>query len=240
MTSLPARHPRMALHLTDRALTPIISSSSSSPHSSSADDASALQALATTAFASHDTAQRLGLGPPTRLIVEYEPSSPSPSPSSPTATTTTAGPIVLHSFLDPTADTASPSSTPTPTPPPPPTATAGATEAQRGPGASVNGVSSPATTTAATSAAGESSQPQPSLSSAAPPGAPPSSSGAGTVGGSSSAAEAGVPALLAMVVAPGPEDLREARQAVARLERVGREFQQEIASEQRRAEGGGA
>lgn len=236
MTSLPARHPRMALHLTDRALTPIISSSS--PHSSSADDASALQALTTTAFASHDTAQRLGLGPPTRLIVEYE--SSSPSPSSPTAaatTTTVAGPIVLHSFLDPTADTASPSSTPTP---PPPTATTGATEAQQGPGASINGVASPATATAATSAAGESSQSQPSSSVAAPPGAPPSSSGGGTVGGSSSAAESGVPALLAMVVAPGPEDLREARRAVARLERVGRGFQQEIASEQRRAEGGGA
>lgn len=140
MASLPSQHPHLALHLTDRALTPIISSSSSTitlsskPYSSkqqqqqyqqhskrsshpkptfstsppsSGDDSEdddddddseeegqgeqsgksqALSHLTFAALASYDAAKRLERGAPLRTMVEY------PGPD---------GPVVLHSYMCP-------------------------------------------------------------------------------------------------------------------------------------------
>lgn len=135
MASLPSHHPHLALHLADRALTPIISSASSSstttssskpylskqqlqhskrsphpnptfstsPPSSSDDDddddseeeeeeeeqnetSQALSHLTSTALASYDAAKRLERGAPLRTIVEYS------GPDSP---------VVLHSYMCP-------------------------------------------------------------------------------------------------------------------------------------------
>lgn len=132
MASLPSQHPHLALHLADRALTPLISSSSSSssplaatttttvassskrrhpafstsPPSSDEDEddedddqdipfpeqedetLQALNQLTTAALASYDAAKRLDRGAPLRTMVEY------PGPD---------GPIVLHSYMCPTS-----------------------------------------------------------------------------------------------------------------------------------------
>lgn len=135
MASLPSQHPHLALHLTDRALTPIISSSSSSssaaaasktpsskptpskrskhhaprfstsPPSSDEDDrdsadeqpqeeedeepdeqSQALAHLTSTALASYDAAKRLERGAPLRTMVEFPGAE---------------GPVVLHSYMCP-------------------------------------------------------------------------------------------------------------------------------------------
>ncbi|CAN8106244.1 unnamed protein product [Discula destructiva] len=133
MASLPAHHPRLAIHLTDSALTPIISSSSTSPSShpspktitaaasssssrqqkptfstsplsSSSEDAyedddddddddddqdlpasAPLASLTHAALSSYATAKRLSRGAPLRTMIEYP----------------HAGPVVLHSYLCP-------------------------------------------------------------------------------------------------------------------------------------------
>ncbi|KAJ9156017.1 hypothetical protein NKR23_g1033 [Pleurostoma richardsiae] len=95
MTSLPAQHPTLAIHLTDRALTPIISSAASSsssdqPHTSSTTTdkprrLAALSSLSATALAAHDAAKRFNMGSPLRMMVEYAP----------------GGPLLLESFLCP-------------------------------------------------------------------------------------------------------------------------------------------
>ncbi|KAE9375709.1 hypothetical protein N431DRAFT_205879 [Stipitochalara longipes BDJ] len=75
-------------HLADRALTPIISSSrppSSNTHNlQSQIQAQALSSLTSTAVTAFDTASRLGLGLPQRIMIE----------------TQSSGPIILHSFLN--------------------------------------------------------------------------------------------------------------------------------------------
>ena len=71
----------LAIHLADRALTPIISSSrdpSSSRYNSQTQ-------VTTTAISAYDTASRLGLGLPQRIMIE----------------TQSSGPIILHSYLNP-------------------------------------------------------------------------------------------------------------------------------------------
>lgn len=114
MAHLPTQYPHLALHLTDRALTPIISSSpnqqpktfSTSPPPSSStsssddetgspeDDTATLQTLSlahltATALTAYDTAKRLDRGAPLRTMVEYPDN----------------GPVVLYSYLCPTLDT---------------------------------------------------------------------------------------------------------------------------------------
>ncbi|RGP79179.1 hypothetical protein FLONG3_2750 [Fusarium longipes] len=79
MASLPSQHPTLSLHLSDGTLTPLITSASSQSHLES------LTALTSSALSSQTAAQRLGLGRPQRLIVEYP----------------DRGPVVLHSYLDP-------------------------------------------------------------------------------------------------------------------------------------------
>ncbi|KAF5021199.1 hypothetical protein F66182_6788 [Fusarium sp. NRRL 66182] len=79
MASLPSQHPTLSLHLSDVTLTPLITSASSQSHLES------LTALTSSALSSQTAAQRLGLGRPQRLMVEYP----------------DRGPVVLHSYVDP-------------------------------------------------------------------------------------------------------------------------------------------
>ncbi|KUJ18143.1 uncharacterized protein LY89DRAFT_668326 [Mollisia scopiformis] len=79
---------QLALHLADRALTPIISSSrqpSSNSPAQTRSQAQALSSLTTTAVTAYESASRLGLGVPERIMIE----------------THSSGPIVLHSYLSP-------------------------------------------------------------------------------------------------------------------------------------------
>ncbi|KAM0424587.1 hypothetical protein ACHAPT_010113 [Fusarium lateritium] len=87
MANLPSQHPTLSLHLSDVTLTPLITSASSQSHLES------LTSLTSSALSSQTAAQRLGLGRPQRLMVEYP----------------ERGPVVLHSYLDP-RDTAEASS----------------------------------------------------------------------------------------------------------------------------------
>lgn len=80
--------PQLALHLADRALTPIVSSSRQPSSSSPAQtrvQAQALSAITTTALSAYESASRLGLGVPERIMIE----------------TQSSGAIVLHSYLNP-------------------------------------------------------------------------------------------------------------------------------------------
>ncbi|KAK7423132.1 hypothetical protein QQX98_001208 [Neonectria punicea] len=79
MASLPSQHPSLSLHLSDVTLTPLITSAASQSHLES------LTSLTSSALASQTAALRLGLGRPTRLMVEYP----------------DRGPVVLHSYIDP-------------------------------------------------------------------------------------------------------------------------------------------
>ncbi|KAF4978741.1 hypothetical protein FZEAL_4934 [Fusarium zealandicum] len=79
MASLPSQHPTLSLHLSDVSLTPLITSASSQSHLES------LTSLTSSALSSQTAAQRLGLGRPQRLMVEYP----------------DRGPVVLHAYLDP-------------------------------------------------------------------------------------------------------------------------------------------
>lgn len=80
---------QLVQHLADRALTPIVSSSrapSANNHNQQSQaQAQALASLTTTAITAYDTASRLGLGLPQRIMIE----------------TQSSGPIILHSYLNP-------------------------------------------------------------------------------------------------------------------------------------------
>ena len=91
MTNLPSQHPTLSLHLTDLTLTPLISSSSSQSHLES------LTSLATTALTGQAAIQRINLGAPQRVMVEYP----------------DRGALVLQSYLDPAASIASATTTTT-------------------------------------------------------------------------------------------------------------------------------
>ncbi|KAI1336801.1 hypothetical protein F5Y15DRAFT_393225 [Xylariaceae sp. FL0016] len=77
MANLPSHHSTLALHLTDRALHPLISSSRTQTHLQS------LTSLSHTALSAHESALRLGLGEPQRIMVEHDAN----------------GPVLLHSYL---------------------------------------------------------------------------------------------------------------------------------------------
>ena len=83
MASLPAQHASLSLHLTDRTLTPILSSA----RDNNPERQAGLDALASTALATYASALRLELGNPVRVMVEFE----------------NNGPVVLSSLLDPEA-----------------------------------------------------------------------------------------------------------------------------------------
>ncbi|KAF6839376.1 hypothetical protein CPLU01_01796 [Colletotrichum plurivorum] len=77
MASLPSQHPTLSLHLTDRALNPILTSARSQPQ------LEALTSLTTTSLTAHAAATRFCLGPAQRIIVEHE----------------AGGPVVIASFM---------------------------------------------------------------------------------------------------------------------------------------------
>ncbi|RYC54655.1 hypothetical protein CHU98_g11555, partial [Xylaria longipes] len=104
MANLPSQHPNLSLHLTDRALTPLITSARASQHLSH------LTSLVHTAQAAYESAQRLGLGPVQRIMVEHG-----------------DGPVLLQTFLSPIPPPSRSTTPPTngsgrhsPSPPPPP------------------------------------------------------------------------------------------------------------------------
>ncbi|KAI1120574.1 hypothetical protein F5Y10DRAFT_121331 [Nemania abortiva] len=90
MANLPSQHPHLAIHLTDRALTPLITSARGP------DQIDFLTSLSHTALSAHESAQRLGLGVPQRIMVEHG-----------------EGPVLLQTFLNPHA-TPAPTTTGTP------------------------------------------------------------------------------------------------------------------------------
>ncbi|KAI1149384.1 hypothetical protein F4825DRAFT_52947 [Nemania diffusa] len=79
MANLPFQHPDLAIHLTDSALTPLITSARTQAH------LDALTTLSHTALSAHESAARLGLGAPQRIMVERGDD----------------GPVLLQTFLSP-------------------------------------------------------------------------------------------------------------------------------------------
>ncbi|KAI1823425.1 hypothetical protein F4861DRAFT_325387 [Xylaria intraflava] len=78
MANLPAQHPNLSLHLTDKGLATLITSARTPHHHET------LTALSNTALNAHESAQRLALGAPQRIIVEHS-----------------KGPLLLQTFLGP-------------------------------------------------------------------------------------------------------------------------------------------
>ncbi|CAJ2502824.1 Uu.00g102180.m01.CDS01 [Anthostomella pinea] len=93
MANLPVQHPNLSLHLTDRALNPLITSSSSSSRNSPS-QLQALTSLSHTALNAHESALRLGLGSAQRIMVEHA----------------DGGPVLLQTFLNSKPSSASSSS----------------------------------------------------------------------------------------------------------------------------------
>jgi len=89
MVDLQIPENRIAFHLSDRALTPLISSSSAQPEPATtpSQPASQMQALTTVAITAYDSASRLGLGLPQRVMIESR----------------SRGPVILHSYLNPSS-----------------------------------------------------------------------------------------------------------------------------------------
>jgi hypothetical protein len=79
MASLPAQHPNLTLHLVDRTLTPLITSSQTPQQEQS------LLSISQAALGTHEAIQRLGMGLPQRIMVEHA----------------NHGPVLSHSFLNP-------------------------------------------------------------------------------------------------------------------------------------------
>ncbi|KAH8811709.1 hypothetical protein F5884DRAFT_783104 [Xylogone sp. PMI_703] len=214
MAALQSSNPHLAIHLSDRSLTPLVSSSSRSTATASGNNtqAQALSSLTTAAISAYDSASRLSLGLPQRVMIE----------------TSDAGPVILHSFLNPqTAQrqqqhVARRSNSHTygrriveevrENMRPLSSTTDGSSVAVDGFDSMVNGMT----------------------------GATGGSLGKHAVEGEDDDAEGlqsenemqQPPLLIATVVASGTDEVREARQAAARLERMGREFQREWAREQ--------
>ncbi|KAI1081140.1 hypothetical protein F5B20DRAFT_588671 [Whalleya microplaca] len=205
MANLPSQHPHLSLHLTDRALTPLITSASPSrpdqtPH------LDALTSLAHTALSAHESAQRLGLGLPQRIAVEHA----------------GGGPVLLQSFLNPISPSSSPSSSPgksnrdiTRTPTPSQQQSNGDEAEARARSATAKlqllhlGGPEPASTTRSLVAEDRDGDGD--------------GDGDREEGGGG---EANAPPMfVGIVVAPAADDALEARRAAARLERVGREVQ---------------
>ncbi|TLS25843.1 hypothetical protein PpBr36_07061 [Pyricularia pennisetigena] len=94
MATIPQLHPRLSLHLADRSLTPLISTSKTLAtgggsggrnHEEQQKKQDALASLASTALTIHDAALHFGLGRPQRVLADY------------------GGPVMIQTFLDPAA-----------------------------------------------------------------------------------------------------------------------------------------
>ncbi|RYP02919.1 hypothetical protein DL764_005496 [Monosporascus ibericus] len=239
MASLPAKHPNLSLHLTDRALTPLITSARAS-----AQQLDALTSLSHTALSAHETASRLGLGAPQRVMVEHGGGGG-------------GGPVVLQSFLSPSSSSASSASASTLNP-----GTAGddgADLAATRPGTRANGADGRDTAAEGTADGEEQGEPEPeperttqdSMSSTTTARLQrlqlqtqeELTTGA-RVGDDDYSGEAeeeeGVntpPMLVGVVVAPSADEALDARRAAARLERVGRVVQARWAEANRQDDG---
>ncbi|RYO94038.1 hypothetical protein DL762_000786 [Monosporascus cannonballus] len=240
MASLPAKHPNLSLHLTDRALTPLITSAHAS-----AQQLDALTSLSHTALSGHETASRLDLGVPQRVMVEHGGGG---------------GPVLLQSFLSPSS---SPSSASTPTPGT--AGDAGTDQAATRPGTRANGADGGDTVTEDT-AGGEGQgqgqgqgererertthdtmsstttarlqrlqlQTQEELTAGARVGDDDYSGDAEEEEGVNTP-----PMLVGVVVAPSADEALDARRAAAKLERVGRVVQARWADPSRQGDGNG-
>ncbi|KAI1402927.1 hypothetical protein F4819DRAFT_485069 [Hypoxylon fuscum] len=209
MANLPSQHPHLSLHLSDRSLTPLITSSRTQPQ------LGALTSLTHAALSAHESALRLGLGVPQRVMVEHG----------------AGGPVLLHSYLR--ADTTTTTAATNPHPPP-------SSSSANTPAAATNGQQTPTPTASASDGGAEEPdsverrlqalQLQGSSSVLDSAGAltPTHDAGAGSNEEDANAP----PMLVGVVVAPNADEAREARRAAARLERVGREVQMRWAEAQ--------
>ncbi|KAF6818030.1 hypothetical protein CSOJ01_02167 [Colletotrichum sojae] len=202
MASLPSQHPTLSLHLTDRALNPILTSARSQPQ------LEALTSLTTTSLTAHAAATRFSLGPAQRIIVEHEARQGS------SAAGAAGGPVVIASFMS-GAD-ALPNGGET--------SSASAAAAAAAAAASSSSLNTPAASRPVSSGANATTPTAESSAAAA-------RSDAGRAGGDD-AGESVAPMLVGVVVAATGEEAMEARRAAGRLERVGREFQREWAAEE--------
>ncbi|KAG9234875.1 hypothetical protein BJ875DRAFT_375473 [Amylocarpus encephaloides] len=75
----------LAYHLTDISLAPVLSSSNRPASRASQSESRALTGLTTSALTAYDSASRLGLGAPLRIMIEMK----------------SDGPLVFHSYLSP-------------------------------------------------------------------------------------------------------------------------------------------
>ncbi|RYP35091.1 hypothetical protein DL767_003996 [Monosporascus sp. MG133] len=240
MASLPTKHPNLSLHLTDRALTPLITSARAS-----AQQLDALTSLSLSALSAHETASRLGLGVPQRVMVEHGGGG--------------GGPLVLQTFLSPSSSSASSASASTLAPG---TAGDGGTDqAATRPGTRANGADGGDTAAEGTAEGDEQGEGEPE----------PERTTHDTMSSTTTArlqrlqlqtqeeltAEARVgdddysgdaeeeegvntpPLLVGIVVAPSADEALDARRAAARLERVGRVVQARWAEASRQGDGDG-
>ncbi|KAI5926946.1 hypothetical protein F4810DRAFT_417676 [Camillea tinctor] len=234
MTNLPSQHPSLSLHLTDRSLTPLITSSRTpSQHQS-------LTSLSHTALSALESAQRLGLGVPQRIMVEHAPQHQHQHSS--------GGPVLLQMFLA--------SSTPSfPSSAPGGIGSGSGTSDDHASGSTRTSTSQLRTGIEPTAASASSAAAQ-QLSSLSLSGEPARLRGGATLDNDPSDEEGGEeeeeggggvgvgeedadapPMLLGVVVAPTADEALEARRAAAKLERVGREIQARWTEAQGRRDG---
>ncbi|RYP20512.1 hypothetical protein DL765_002757 [Monosporascus sp. GIB2] len=238
MASLPAKHPNLSLHLTDRALTPLITSARAS-----AQQLDALTSLSHTALLGHETASRLGFGVPQRVMVEHGGGG---------------GPLLLQSFLSPSSSASSASAS---TPTPGTAGDPGTDQAATRPGTRANGADGEDTVTeGAADGKGQGEgdgegertthdtmsstttarlqrlqlQTQEELTAGARVGDDDYSGDAEEEEGVNTP-----PMLVGVVVAPSADEALDARRAAARLERVGRVVQARWAEASRQGDGNG-
>ncbi|OTA84646.1 hypothetical protein M434DRAFT_400394 [Hypoxylon sp. CO27-5] len=210
MANLPSQHPHLSLHLTDRALTPLITSSRTRPQ------LDALTSLSHGALSAHESALRLGLGSPQRIMVEHPDNGPvllqsflrADAPAHPTTTTNTTATA--------TANPSSPSSSAT-------AAANGHQPSSSDPNEPPSPIS-PSTEASPTSAVERRLQ-QLQLHGSNSVALDDTDATSPTLDIGEEEDANAPPMLVGLVVAPSADEARDARRAAARLERVGREIQ---------------